>query len=149
MKNEGIIEKSVIPSIGDFIFMPFHSTCVCDAEVPLKDTVDMEALPYCLTKREELYDRISAMEMEMFSFRARLSNLVSAIPVSLSGRKPLTVDSCRVSATSRGDSGPSAPEASVIDGIPKIKAVTIMAMVLFIRPKLVSTSKMRKGLSLP
>ena len=149
MKNEGIIEKSVIPSIGEFIFMPFHSTCVCDAEVPLKDTVDMEALPYCLTKREELYDRISAMEMEMFSFRARLSNLVSVIPVSLSGRKPLTVDSCRVSATSRGDSGPAATEASVTNGIPKIKAVTIMAMVLFIRPKLVSTSKMRKGLSLP
>ena len=111
--------------------------------------IEGSGIVYCLTKREELYDSMSAREMEMFSFRARLSNLVSVIPVSLSRRKPLTVDSCRVSATSRGDSGPAVPEASVINGIPKIKAVIIMAMFFFIRPRFVSTSKMKKDLSLP
>ena len=53
-RNDGIMEKSVIPSIGELIFIPFHSTCVCEEEVPLNDTVDNDARPDCFTKTEEL-----------------------------------------------------------------------------------------------
>lgn len=45
MKYAGIIEKSVIPSIGELRFMPFHVTCVCEAEVPRNEAVDNVARP--------------------------------------------------------------------------------------------------------
>ncbi len=43
--NDGIIEKSVVPSMGEEMRMPFQVTCVCDEEVPLKFTVDRVARP--------------------------------------------------------------------------------------------------------
>ena len=41
MKNDGIIEKSTMPSVGELSFKPFHNTCVCDGEVPRNDAVAM------------------------------------------------------------------------------------------------------------
>ena len=53
VRNDGIMEKSAIPSIGELIFIPFHSTCVWEEEVPLNETVDNDARPDCFTKTEE------------------------------------------------------------------------------------------------
>ena len=39
------MEKSVIPNIGLLIRIPFHVTCVCEGDVPRKDTVDNVARP--------------------------------------------------------------------------------------------------------
>ena len=48
MKNDGIIEKSTMPSVGELSFKPFHNTCVCDGEVPRNDAVARDPRPYDL-----------------------------------------------------------------------------------------------------
>ncbi len=90
MKYEGIIEKSVMPSIGLLMRMPFHVTCVCEGPVPRNDTVESVARPYCLTKIDELKVSTSAIDRAMFSFRTTESNFVSCTPMLFIGRWPHT-----------------------------------------------------------
>ena len=45
MKKAGMVEKSVMPSMGEFISMPFHVTAVCEGDVPRNATVDSVARP--------------------------------------------------------------------------------------------------------
>ncbi len=88
MKWAGIIEKSVVPSIGELMRMPFHVTCVCEADVPRNETVESVARPWFLTKIDELKASTSAIDRAMFSCSAVESITVRWIPVSLSGRRP-------------------------------------------------------------
>ena len=90
MKYDGIIEKSVMPSIGLLMRMPFHVTCVCEGPVPRNDTVERVARPYCLTKIGELKVSTSAIDRAMFSFRIRESSRVSCTPMLFIGRRPQT-----------------------------------------------------------
>ena len=46
MKYDGIIEKSVMPSIGLLMRMPFHVTCVCEG--PCRGTTGREGRPAVL-----------------------------------------------------------------------------------------------------
>lgn len=48
------MEKSVMPSMGELIFIPFQSTWVCEDEVPRNDTVESDDLPDCFTNTAEL-----------------------------------------------------------------------------------------------
>lgn len=68
--------KSVMPSIGELIRMPFHITCVCDAAVPRNATVESVARPYCLMKIAVLNVSTSAIDRAMFSCRTRVSSCV-------------------------------------------------------------------------
>ena len=90
MKYEGIIEKSVMPSIGLLMRMPFHVTCVCEGPVPRNETVESVARPYCLTKSGELKVRMSAIERAMFCRRTVESSCVFWTPISCIGRRPQT-----------------------------------------------------------
>ena len=60
--------------IGELIFIPFQVTWVCEAEVPLKETVERDPLPYCFTKIELLYVSTSAIDCETVSLRAEESS---------------------------------------------------------------------------
>ena len=86
MKYDGIIEKSVMPSMGELIFMPFHVTCVCDGDVPRKDAVESVARPYCLMKTVELNVRASASERAMLSCSTAESRWVRCTPICFMGR---------------------------------------------------------------
>ena len=107
MKYDGIIEKSVMPSIGLLMRMPFHVTCVCEGPVPRNDTVERVARPYCLTKIGELKVSTSAIDRAMFSFRIRESSRVSCTPMLFIGRRPQTGTSRMVTTPfSRHDAAP-------------------------------------------
>ena len=54
MQERSLIEKSVMPNIGELSRMPFHVTWVCEGEVPRNEAVESVARPYCLMKIEEL-----------------------------------------------------------------------------------------------
>lgn len=96
MRNEGIVEKSVIPSIGELRCIPFQVTCVWDGDVPRNDTVESDARPAVLTKTGVLNVRMSAIDCDMFSLRARESMVVLFSPMSLIGRAAVVMISRRM-----------------------------------------------------
>jgi hypothetical protein len=89
-KYAGIVEKSVEPIIGLFIFTPFHNTCVCEGDVPRKATVESDARPELLTYTAELKLNTSAIESEMVCLNEVLSIWLFVTPTSLIGRLPNT-----------------------------------------------------------
>ena len=101
MKYDGIIEKSVMPSIGELMRMPFHVTCVCEGDVPRNATVESVARPYCLTKIEVLNVSTSAIDRAMFSCSTVVSSFVCCTPISFIGRRAVTLTS-RIGTTNDG-----------------------------------------------
>ncbi len=86
IKNDGIVEKSVMPSIGLLMRIPFHVTCVWLGDVPRNATVDRVARPWLLTKIDELNVSTSAIDSAMFSFSMDESSTVFCMPISFIGR---------------------------------------------------------------
>ena len=142
MKYDGIIEKSVMPSIGELMRMPFHVTCVCEGDVPRNATVESVARPYCLTKIEVLNVSTSAIDRAMFSCSTVVSSFVCCTPISFIGRRPQTGTSrmamapfprhspapafCGVSGTSDGAGSPCARSSAGNSSIQRNKAVVFM-----------------------
>ena len=87
------MEKSVMPSIGLLMRMPFQLTLVCEGEVPRNATVDRVARPAFFTNTEELKVSTSAIERAMFSFSAMESKVVFCTPMSCIGRRAVMVNS--------------------------------------------------------
>ena len=94
MKNDGIIEKSTMPSVGELSFKPFHNTCVCDGEVPRNDAVARDPRPDDLMNMGVFCERTSAMLLTTVSRSVRVSRSVLVVPTSVSGRLPVTDTSC-------------------------------------------------------
>ena len=65
-----------MPSIGELMRMPFHTTCVCEGPVPRNATVESVARPYCLMKIDELNVSTSAIDRAMLSCRTSVSSCV-------------------------------------------------------------------------
>lgn len=133
MKYDGMVEKSVMPSIGVLIRMPFHVTCVWPGDVPRNVTVDSVARPWLLTNTEELNVSMSAIDSATFSFSAAESMAVFCTPISFIGRRPHTMASC-----SRCTRRVSCPWAAGMTA-----AATAIAM--NIRLVIVAASRMRRG----
>ena len=87
------MEKSVIPSIGLLIRIPFHVTWVWLGDVPRNATVESVARPKLFTKIEELNVSTSAIDRAILSLSASVSIVVFCTPISFMGRLIRTVTS--------------------------------------------------------
>ena len=90
-----------MPSIGELMRMPFHTTCVCEGPVPRNATVESVARPYCLMKIDELKVSTSAIDRAIFSCRTSVSSCVFCTPISFMGFTPVT-PTARIGSTSDG-----------------------------------------------
>ena len=148
MKYDGIIEKSVMPSIGLLMRIPFHVTCVCEGPVPRNETVESVARPYCLTKSGELNVSTSAIDRAMFSLSVTESSVVRSTPISFIGRRP-QIGTSRMAMFRSGRASAAAscggcapPWAWSAAG--NSSAATIRTVVFLILPVSVISSRMRR-----
>lgn len=82
IRQEGIIEKSVIPSIGFESAIPFHDTCVCDGALPRIDAVESDERPELFINMVELSESTSASELVTDSWSTAASSVLFWVPIS-------------------------------------------------------------------